>query len=141
MWRIRFTFLLLLLVMAGPGCQPQNQLSTSHKDCRPTYRLIRSASVEPQRTDIWRYELNGTLIGCEGQLETLSATDMAMIRARVMKRLDHRRLMSLMKINMKEVRDQICNEINASLGGQVVSDVFFFHVQYEENKWFSAESQ
>ncbi len=140
MRRNRFTFLLLFLVMTIPACQPQNNGLISHENCRPAYRLIRTASVEPERSDIWRYELNGILMGCKSDLESLNSADMAMIRDRITTKLDQRKLMPLMKINMEKIRDRICSEINTDLGRSVISDVFFYHVQFEENRWFSTES-
>ncbi len=125
---------LLPLTIAVHGCYPDSTEPAPRENCRPTFRLIGEQNIELEPNDLWRYELDGIAIGCEEDLDTLAATDMETIRGQLVKRLEQRSLIFLMRANNKEERQSACSDINAALGRQVIADLFFYYVQFDEKR-------
>ena len=125
---------LLPLVIAVHGCYPDSTEPAPRESCQPTFRLIGEQNIELEPNDLWRYELDGIVIGCEEKLDTLTAADIETIRGQLVKRLEQRSLIFLMRANNKEERQPACSDINAALKRQVITDLFFYYVQFDEKR-------
>ncbi len=105
--------------------------SAGANGCEPSFFRVSDEVISDRSIGVER-QINGAVIGCAGDLGTISGKEQEQLKGLLRQVLVEEGYNLIAKVRSKEFRAELARRINKLLGRHVASDVFLFNVSFSE---------